>query len=48
MNDPHVVALVYRVEHGEKVDYGNPPPLNLKTPEFRLTMLRTEFRPPCQ
>ena len=22
MNDPHVVALLYRIEHGRSVDYG--------------------------
>ena len=44
MNDPHVVALVYRVERGEEVDYGNPAPLNLETPEFRLTVEDKEVR----
>ena len=38
MNDPHVVALVYRVEHGDTVNYDNPAPLNLETSGFRLTV----------
>ena len=26
MNDPHVVALIYRVEHGNSVDYDKADP----------------------
>ena len=38
MNDPHVVALIYRVEHGDKFNYDNTAPLNLKNSEFHLTV----------
>ena len=38
MNDPHVVALIYRVEHGDTFNYDNTAPLNLETSEFRLTI----------
>ena len=38
MNDPHVVALIYRVEHGDTFNYDNTAPLNLETSEFRLTV----------
>ena len=39
MNDPHVVALIYRVEHKDSVSYENADPLrNFKTPEFDLTV----------
>ena len=30
LNDPHVVALIYRVEHGDTVNYDNTAPLYLK------------------
>ena len=38
MNDPHVVALHYTVEHGNSVRYQNACPLSLETPEFHLTL----------
>ena len=34
MNDPHVVALHYRVEHHDRVDYSRAEPLAFDTPEF--------------
>ena len=37
MNDPHVVALLYRVEHGESFDYKEAKPfVSDKSPAFRL------------
>lgn len=36
MNDPHVVALVYRIEHGDSIDYSQARPLVVDEPRFRL------------
>ena len=36
MNDPHVVALLYRIEHGNTVDYSEAEPLVKDEPLFRL------------
>ena len=36
MNSPHVVTLIYSVEHGIGVTYDNAVPLKFNTPEFRL------------
>ena len=36
MNDPHVVALLYRIEHGTTVDYSEAEPLVQDEPLFRL------------
>ena len=48
MNDPHVVALLYRVEHGESVSYNEAEPLVHDEPAFRLKveekLARFEFR----
>ena len=39
MNDPHVVALIYRVEHGNSVDYERAGPLSYDDdPRFHLTV----------
>ena len=39
MNDPHVVALIFTVEHGESVDYKDACPLSYsESPEFHLTV----------
>lgn len=39
MNDPHVVALKYRVEHANSVSYEKAPPLRYcESPEFDLTV----------
>lgn len=39
MNDPQVVALIYRVEHGNGVSYENAAPLRYcDSPEFNLTV----------
>ena len=36
MNDPHVVALIYGIEHGASVDYEEAEPFVLEEPAFRL------------
>ena len=36
MNDPHVVALIYRVEHGDNVAYDEATPLVREEQAFRL------------
>ena len=36
MNDPHVVALLYRVRHNESVDYGKALALVVDEPGFRI------------
>ena len=36
MNDPHVVALLYRVHHHERVDYSRAKALAHETPDFRV------------
>ena len=36
MNDPHVVALWYRIEHGDSVDYGEAQPLDHVETGFRV------------
>lgn len=49
MNDPKVVALIYKVEHANSVSYENAPPLRYcDSPEFALTVedntARFEFK----
>ena len=36
MNDPHVEALFYRIEHADSVDYSVSPPLVQEADEFRV------------
>ena len=36
MNDPHVVALIYRVEHSKSVDYREAKPLRVEESAFRV------------
>ena len=36
MNDPHVVALFYEVEHDSAVDYSAAEPVDHEDHEFRL------------
>ena len=38
MNDPHVVALIYRVRHHESVDYGKAEPLKHEADGFRVVV----------
>lgn len=44
MNDPHVVALIYRVEHGNSVDYREAKPLILEEPAFRVEIKDNQAR----
>lgn len=45
MNDPHVVALLYRVEHGESFDYKEAKPLVCdKSPAFHLEVKDKQVR----
>ena len=49
MNDPHVVALIYTVDHGDSVSYEDAGPLHYSgSPEFDLTVenkvARFEFK----
>ena len=34
MNDPHVVALIYQIEHGHAVDYGEAKSMDHEEPDF--------------
>ena len=45
MNDPHVVALIYRIEHGDSIDYSKAKPLVVEEPGFRLSVedMRARF-----
>ena len=36
MNDPHVVALRYRLKHRDTIDYSKAPPLSGQHPDFRV------------
>ena len=36
MNDPHVVALEYRIEHGPVIDWSRAAPLNLEEDRFHV------------
>ena len=36
MNDPHVVALLYQIEHGRGVDYGEAKPIDHEERGFRV------------
>ena len=36
MNDPHVEALIYVVEHDSTVSYENATPIEFEHPEFRV------------
>lgn len=38
MNDPHVVALNYRIKHNDTIDYSRAEPFDRDEPEFRLTV----------
>ena len=44
MNDPHVVALLYRIEHGNTVDYSEAEPLVQDEPLFRLEVKDNQAR----
>ena len=44
MNDPHVVALLYHVEHGESVSYKEAEPLVRDEPSFHLKVKDNKVR----
>lgn len=44
MNDPHIEALVYVVEHDDSIDYDNAAALHFDYPAFRLTVADREAR----
>ena len=44
MNDPHVVALLYRVKHGKSHDYSKAEPLVCNEPAFRLEVIDKQVR----
>ena len=46
MNDPHVVALIYKVRHKESVDYGygEAEPLAFENADFRVEVKDGEAR----
>ena len=44
MNDPHVVALIYDVKHGDSFDYRNAKPLARAEPGFLLTVENKKAR----
>ena len=44
MNDPHVVALIYVVEHEDSVDYGTAETIEEERSTFRLTLQDGEAR----
>lgn len=44
MNDPHVTALVYRLQHAASVNYDNAEPLEYDTAAFRVTINDHEAR----
>jgi hypothetical protein len=44
MNDPHVSALLYRVKHGEKINYDKAEPLEHETESFRVSIKDREAR----
>ncbi len=51
MNDPHVVALVYRIENDPSVEYRDAPPLDHEENQFRLHVedqqVRFELKEHC-
>jgi len=44
MNDPHVVALVYRIEHSESIDYTKAVPFYRDEQGFRLSIADAKTR----
>ena len=44
MNDPHVVALIYKIEHGPSVDYSKAEPLDREETNFRVQITNEEVR----
>ena len=48
MNDPHVVALIYNIKHGQSVNYRVARPMDHEEPEFHVKIedekVRFEFK----
>ena len=44
MNDPHVAALVYKIEHGPSVDYSEAEPLDREETDFHVQIANEEVR----
>ena len=44
MNDPHVVALLYTIEHGQSVDYRKARPLGHEEAGFRVKITNQQTR----
>lgn len=44
MNDPHVEALIYRIEHDDSIDYSNASPVSWDEDEFRVSIEDLEVR----
>ena len=44
MNDPHVVALLYQIEHGRSVDYGKAKPIDHEERDYRVEIANEQVR----
>lgn len=44
MNDPHVVALIYQIEHGRSVDYSKAKLLDHEAAGFRIKVMEGSVR----
>ena len=44
MNDPHVVALIYKIEHGPSVDYSKAESLDREETDFHIQIANKEVR----
>ena len=44
MNDPHVVALIYQIEHGQAVDYREAKPIDHEEPDFCVKIAKEKVR----
>lgn len=44
MNDPHVVALIYSIEHGDGIDYSRAAPFDNEQDEFRIRVENQQVR----
>ena len=44
MNDPHVVALIYKLEHGQAVDYREAKPIGHEEPDFHVKIANEKVR----
>ena len=44
MNDPHVVALLYQIEHGRSVNYRDAKPIDREETDFRVKVANEQVR----